>query len=590
VLVTQSGAKLLDFGLAKIVAHPETDTTITIEGTVLGTAAYMSPEQAQSKPLDERSDVFSFGAVLYEMLSGTRAFTGGSVVEILSAVVREEPTPANAPGALTRIVGRCLRKDPSDRFQSMAEVKAALEQCSVEPPEEQPSIAVLPFANLSADKENEYFSDGLAEEILNALSQVEDLRVAARTSSFFFKGKAVEISEIGSRLHVANVLEGSVRRAGNRVRVTVQLVDVSNGFHLWSERYDRQMEDLFDVQDEIARAITERLKVSLSGGVKRSTENPQAYELYLKGRHYWHQRSPATVRLAIQCFEEVIKLDPRYALAYAGLADCYGILRAYGWVSAEDSRPPARAAVTQAMTLAPSLWEVNFSRGFHAFYFERAWREAEPYFQKAIAINPRSSLARGYYGLFLATEGCEEDAVAQTTLACQIDPLSPYVHAITSVLLISLRRFEEAERMAHHALELQPGYLLGLWGHSLALCGLERNEEAIKVLERAVVMSRAPNFVGTLGFACARAGRVDDATRLLHELEDRSSRGEYVPPFALLAIYIGQSDVPAIRQTLGKALAEATPPWSISSTCGPFLEAYRSDPEIHRLLFDLYGR
>jgi TolB-like protein/Tfp pilus assembly protein PilF len=449
---------------------------------------------------------------------------------------------------------------------------------------------VLPFANLSADKENEYFSDGLAEEILNALSQVEDLRVAARTSSFSFKGKDVEISEIGAKLHVANVLEGSVRRAGTRVRVTVQLVDVSNGFQLWSERYDRQMEDIFDVQDEIARAITERLKVSLSGGVKRSTENPEAYELYLKGRHYWHQRLPATVRLAIRCFEDAIKLDARYALAYAGLADCYGILRAYSSVSAEDARPPAHAAVTQAMSLAPCLWEVNFSRGFYAVYFDRTWREAEPYFQKAIAINSRSSLARAYYGLFLATEGRAEDAVAQTTLACQVDPLSPFIHGLTSLTLYILTRFDAAERMAHHALELQPGYLLGLWAHGVALCGLGRNEEAIEALERAVTMSRAPIMVGLLGLACARAGRLDDATRLLQELEDRSSRGEFVPVHPLLAICVGQGDLPAIRQMLSNALAEATPPLVVRATCGPFLEAYRNDPEIHRLLSDLYGR
>jgi tetratricopeptide (TPR) repeat protein len=330
--------------------------------------------------------------------------------------------------------------------------------------------------------------------------------------------------------------------------------------------------------------------VTLSGGVKRSTENPDAYELYLKGRHYWHQRLPATVRLAVHCFEDAIKLDPQYALAYAGLADCYGILRAYGWMSAAEVRPPAHAAVMEAMMLAPSLWEVNFSRGFYAFYFERAWREAEPYFQKAIAIKPRSSLSRAYYGVFLATEGRAEEAVAQTALACQMDPLSPFIHSITSLVLYVMARFERAERMALHALELQPGYQLGLWAHGVALCGLGRNEEAIEVMERAVTASRAPVFVGMLGFACGRAGRLDDTTRLLQELEDRSSRGEYVPAFVPLGIYVGLGDAPAIRRTLSKSLAEASSPWPILAIGGPFLEAYRSDPEIHRLLCDLYGR
>ena len=452
-----------------------------------------------------------------------------------------------------------------------------------------PSIAVLPFVNLSADNENDYFGDGLAEEILNALSQVENLRVAARTSAFSFKGKTAEVSEIAAKLNVASVLQGSVRRAGKRVRVTVQLVDVSNGFHLWSDRYDRDMEDIFDVQDEIARAITERLKVSLRGGVNRSTENPAAYELYLKGRHYWHQRVPATVRLAIQCFEDAIRLDPRYALAYAGLADCYGILRGYAWVSPQDTRPQAYAAVMQAMSLAPSLWEVNFSRGFYGFYFEPAWREAEPFFQNAILINPRSSLARAYYGFFLATDGRAEEAVVQTMLACREDALSPFIHSLTSLALYSLTRFGEAERAARHALELQPGYQFGLWAHGMALCGLGRNEEAAEALERAVTASRAPLFVGLLGLAYARGGRLDDTARLLHELEDRSSRGEYVAPRAFLHIYVGQGDLAAIRGTLSQMVAEPTPPFVLRTTSAAFLEAYRSDPEIDRLLSKLYG-
>jgi serine/threonine-protein kinase len=384
------------------------------------------------------------------------------------------------------------------------------------------------------------------------------------------------------------VLDGSVRRTGDRVRVTVQLVDVRNGFQLWSERYDRQMQDLFDVQDEIARAITERLKVSLRGGVNRSTQNPEAYELYLKGRQYWHQRLPASVRLAIQCFEDAIKLDPRYALAYAALADCYAILASYAWVLPKDARPPAHAAVTQAMTLAPSLWEVNFSRGVYAFFFE-PWRDAEPYFQKAILINPRSSLARVYYGYFLAMDGRAEEAVAQTTLACQVDPLSPFVHSLTSFALFYLARFDAAERMAHHALELQPGYLHGLCAHGMALGGLGRNEEAIETLERAVTASRAPLFVGLLGLAYARAGRLDDTVRLLHELEDRSSRGEYVSTRALLYIYAGQGDVLEMRRALSKVLTEETHPNPLTAN-SPSLKAYRSDPEIDRLLSKLYGR
>jgi tetratricopeptide (TPR) repeat protein len=291
--------------------------------------------------------------------------------------------------------------------------------------------------------------------------------------------------------------------------------------------------------------------------------------------------------MAIQCFEQTIKCDPQYALAYAGLADCYGILRVYGWLSAEKGQPPAHAAMTQAVALAPALWETNFSRAVYTFYFERAWREAGPNFKKAIAINPRSSLAQAYYGVFLATAGFEEEAIAHTTLACELDPLSPFIHGLTSAALNILTRFDAAEREARLALELQPDYLLGLWPCGLALCGLGRNEEAIEVLERAATLSRAPLFVGVLGLAYARAGFLEDATRLLRELEDRSSRGEYVPAFSPLAIHAGLGDVTAIRRGLSAALAEAAPP-SNCATIGLFLEEFRSDPEICRLLIELY--
>jgi serine/threonine protein kinase/Flp pilus assembly protein TadD len=597
---TGSRVKVLDFGIAKVQVADESDATVTSAtqaGVILGTAAYMSPEQAAGKPADARSDVFSFGLLLYEMLSGRQAFSGQTPLSTMAAILHKEPRPLReiapfVPVELASIVVRCAAKDPSARFQSMGLLRRALENLGqpTARPTKGASIAVLPFSNLSADKENEYFSDGLAEEILNALSQVEGLNVAARTSSFFFKGKAAEISEIGTRLGVAKVLEGSVRRAGSRVRVTVQLVDVKNGFQLWSERYDRRMEDIFDIQDEIARAITERLKVTLSGGVKVSTKNLQAYELYLKGRHYWHQRSPATLRLAIQCFEQAIELDSEYALAYAGLADCYGILRGYGWVSAKDSRSPAHAAMTQAMSLAPSLWEVNFSRAFYDFYFERNWRRAGPYFEKAIAINPRSSLAQAYYGLFQACNGRAEDAVTHAKLACELDPLSPFIHSAAGVNFLVMGRLDEADRATRLALELQPDYLLALWTRGLALSGLERHVEAIEALERAVTLSRTPGFVGNLGFAYARAGRPDDAIQLLRELEERSSRGEYVPAFARLVIYVGQGGIPAIRQTLSKVIEEATPVLSLCLASGLFLDAFRSDPEIDRMLSESYDR
>jgi TolB-like protein/tRNA A-37 threonylcarbamoyl transferase component Bud32 len=322
----RSAVKLLDFGLAKLVGA-DVDVTQTVEGTVLGTAAYMSPEQAEGKPLDARSDVFGFGAVLYEMLSGRRAFEGSTTIQVLSAVLSSDPPALRVVPALDRIVRHCLAKQPEQRFPTLGEVQEALERVSLTRHEEPPSIAVLAFANLSADRENEYFSDGLAEEIINALNRIDGLRVAARTSSFSFKGKSAEIADIAKRLNVRHVLEGSVRKAGSRVRVTAQLVDASSGYHLWSERYDRQLEDIFDVQDEIARSIADRLKVALAVEgtarlVKVATNNMEAYQHYLKGRAMLYRRGPWIAR-ALESFQRAVDLDPNYAQAWAGVADAY---------------------------------------------------------------------------------------------------------------------------------------------------------------------------------------------------------------------------------------------------------------------------
>ncbi len=324
ILISAKGSvKLLDFGLAKLLTEDDSDTTRTIDGTVLGTAAYMSPEQAQGKRLDERSDVFSFGVVLYEMVSGTRAFSGDSLLETLNAVVRDEPAPLQSPAG--DIVKRCMAKQPARRFQSIAEVRAALEQVLLKQEERQPSIAVLPFANMSGDKEQEYFSEGLAEEIINALTHVPGLKVIARTSAFAFKGKNEDIRRIAEALGVVNILEGSVRKAGNRIRVMAQLITAADGSHLWSERYDRDLTDIFAVQDEIAAAIAGALQVTSTKSTalqrRRHAQASPAYEAYiLRARHYQWRTTPVSLARSKECYEQAIALDPKSALAYVDLA------------------------------------------------------------------------------------------------------------------------------------------------------------------------------------------------------------------------------------------------------------------------------
>ncbi len=447
------------------------------------------------------------------------------------------------------------------------------------------SIAVLPFTNLSSDRENEYFGDGLAEEILNALSQIPELHVAARSSAFSFKNKAVGILEIAERLRVATVLEGSVRRAADRLRVTVQLVDAATGFHLWSERFDRQLADIFEIQDEIAGAIAARLQVSLGTADTRPTANIEAYELYLRGRYDWHQRSPTRMHAAIRNFEQSIQLDPNNALAFAGLADCYAILGHFAWMPTEEARRRSNEAMQRAVTLAPHLWETNYTRGLHIFTFDRAWRRARPYFESATTINPRASLGHSYFGLFLALAGEAEKAIAQTELGRQLDPLSPLPHTFAATSFALLGHLEAAEAAARRANELQPDFLHALFILGGILCRVGCNEEAIRYFERAVQLSRAPFYVGWLGHGLARAGRADEARRLLAELDERGSRGEFIPPLARLQINTGLGDIGGVRAALAAALELGTPPLPLRFAVD--LQPFPADPEIDRLCLEL---
>jgi serine/threonine protein kinase len=537
IMLTAVGAKLLDFGLAKLT---DIDSSITSTGgAVVGTVAYMSPEQAEGRPLDARSDIFSFGAVLYEMLSGDRAFPGTTIGQVLSGVLRDDPPPLRGFPALAPIVQRCLAKQLSQRFQTMEEVQSALTRAVITPVKEAPSIAVLPFASMSADAENEYFSDGISEEIINALGQIEGIRVAARTSSFSFKGKSVEVADIARRLDVRHVLEGSVRKAGARVRVMAQLVDTSNGFQLWSERYDRQIADIFDVQDEIARAIVERLKVSFDTGpaprlVKVATNNVEAYQEYLKGRAMLYRRGPWIVR-ALECFQKAVALDPVYAQAWAGVADAFTTLSYYGYRRPDEAMPAAVDAATRATAADPESAEAHNALAAAALLWERDFAKAEREFLQALALNPQYMQARCWYGLFYLqwTVGRDEDGLAEAWRAFEADPLSSYVTTIVSFALAGIQRWDEAVLQARHAVQHDPQSFLAQWELGLAYHWNHQPEEAIAVLEPLWAADSGHNWVGMgLVPAYVRAGRVGQAQRVYASLMDRQAR-EYVQPFVL---------------------------------------------------------
>ena len=616
VFVNSGGhLNILDYGLAKR-AEPmnEPDDSITrpqtLRGTVLGTLGYMSPEQLRGFPADARSDIFACGAILFEMVTGKRAFRGDSPADTISAILAA-PTPAfgmssGVPPALTAAVRRCLEKDPSRRFQTASELLAALESISevrsgpaLAPAAESSaasvpptSIAVLPFANMSANPEDQYFSDGLAEELVNALTRLSRLRVASRTSSFRFRDRHADVREIGRALGVGAILEGSVRRSGPRLRVMVQLIDVENGYSIWSERYDREMADVFDVQDEIVAATVNALAPTLLGeareAVKRPTENLQAYDLYLRGRHFWNQRSPAVFATAIRFFEEAIALDANYALAHAGLADCYSILRVYGWTPPEHSQPRALQAVTQAMALDARLPEAHFSRALYDFYFERRWRTAERSFRQSIEMSPRMAMFHAYYALFLATSYDYAEAHRRLSDALSMDAHSSVVHFLAASAACVMGEADSALEHATRALDLQPESLGARWPQTVALIMAGRHEQALAAAEQVVARTRAPIYIGVLGMVYGIAGRLADAQRLWHELEEREGRGEYIVPVARLSIALGLDDRARILTTLSECADGGAAPFSVVATNRWLLDRYRGDPAFDEVLDRLH--
>lgn len=535
-----SVAKLLDFGLARLVSA-DAEATRTVEGAVFGTAAYMSPEQAEGKPLDARSDIFSFGAVLYELLSGNQAFVGGSPVAVLSAVLRDEPRPFHAPPALERIVRRCLQKPRERRFQTVAELRAALEEAVLEqasrPEERQPSIAVLPFANMSSDKDNEYFSDGLAEEIINALANMPGVKVAGRTSSFSFRGQNVEFAEIGRRLNVEHVLEGSARKAGNRVRVTAQLIKVSDGFHLWSERYDREMTDIFAIQDEITQAIAAALRMKLSpetAAIRTHTPNLRAYEAYLRSRGYFFKPSQESLTGVKESAEQAIEFDPNFALGYSMLGIYYMMLANLGVRPAREIVPLARAAELQALRVDPSLPEAHALLGV-CDGIDYDWRAAESRWRLGMAREPVSRDVRFWHGNhYLLPIGRVAEAVEAMTWGLELDPLNLLYRHHLALGLRHAGRLEDAEVELRKILDLDENFSLALDTLGAVCAQQGRFEEALTLTDRAWALAPSTSpTTGQLAALLVRAGDTSRAEALIETLQ----RGEVCGASSGLAVF-----------------------------------------------------
>ncbi|MBI1810210.1 MAG: protein kinase [Gemmatimonadetes bacterium] len=592
IMLQDGHAMVADFGIGKAVSDLAGDT-LTQAGVSVGTPAYMSPEQAVGEAVDGRSDLYSLACVLYEMLVGEPPFTGPNVQAVIAKRFVQTPADVTAlregvPRPVARALQKALSRTPIDRYDTGALFAAALgeTEASVAPskaPEK--SLAVMPFASLSRDPDDEFFADGVTEEILNALSQIPGLHVAGRSSSFSFKGRNEDLRTIGAKLNVATILEGTLRRSGTRLRITVQLIDAADGYQLWSERYERVIEDVFAVQDESASTIAARLRVSLAapGAAPRApTRNLTAYELYLKGRTLLYQRGTSIAK-AIDCFQQAVTLDPEYAQAWAGLADGFTTTAHGGFVTAGAVMPKALEAARRAMRLDPDLAEAHSALACASMMWERDYDLAGREFRRAMELNPNYAQGRAWYGLWYLhwVMGRTAEAREVITRLCEIDPLSGYAHAILGFLDLTSDRIAESVEELRRAIELDPASYLAHWAHSCALHAAGRLEEAAAAGERALAMSGRHGWsLGSLVLVYADWGRMDRTRELYAEL---IARGEqmYVQPGMTCAAAARVAGIEAGLATLARGVEDRDPSCLTLVRTWPTMAALRADPRFY---------
>lgn len=544
VMCTREGrVKVLDFGLATPTpTRAAQSQTLSQAGQIVGTVPYMSPEQLSGMPLDARTDVFSLGTLLYEMATGTRPFHGATPVAMLTAILSDTPRNVcdlrpDLPAELAGVIERCLRKDAAERLASVGELHAALRGMfddialrgvrNARPGSGAhgtggASIAVLPFNSLSAEPEDAFFADGTAEEIINALGRLPDVKVAARTSSFSFKGKDVDPRVIGENLGVKTILEGSVRRFGRRLRISAQLVDASTGYHLWSERYDRELVDVFDIQEEIARSIASRLTATLLAGssdafVRQGTSDLEAFRLYTQGRMLFDQRTGSGMHRAVPYFQNAIERDRNYALAWSGLADTLVMLEDYQVVAAGSVVESAREAVQRALALDPNLAEAHTSRGILETLLRNGPAAAEA-LQRAVALRPSYADAHNWLSWIQVVLGQHAAALASAERSVELNPLAPEPLSNLSLAQTASGQAERALRTARRAREIQPDFETSAFYEALALVHLGRFGDARPILQKIAVTWAPSSPEGVLGLVAVALGDAGGARTSMERL------------------------------------------------------------------------
>jgi serine/threonine protein kinase/tetratricopeptide (TPR) repeat protein len=699
VMVTRDGhAKVLDFGLAKLVEPERTSGTGSSDiatailqqqskpGMILGTVGYMSPEQAQgkTKEIDQRSDIFSFGCILFEAVTGRRAFEGKDAIDSLNKIIREPVTPISelnpsAPADLQRVVRRCLAKDPDERYQTIKEVTIELKEVrreligsagldtTVPPPSGRfgvppsggtesgaqtlppkggtpnslerstprtrassaeylvsgikqhklaviivglvlvagaiaffyyqharntevaiESIAVLPFVNHNNDPNVEYLSDGLTESIINSMTQLPNLKVSPRSSVFLYKGKETDPLKAGNELGVRAVLTGRLIQRGDDLMVSVELLDVRDNKQIWGERYQRKISDLLAVQNEIARAISTNLRPTVAGVNenkfrRRYTDNPQAYQLYLKGRYFWLRFTPENHKKAAEYFNQAITIDPGFALAYSGLGDTYGASATNGWISPREGYPKGQIAVKRALEIDDTLAEAHTTSGALTMFYDLDWAAAEREYKRAIELNPNYEITHEVYSYLLSATGRLDEGIKSAQRGLEVAPLSVVLSDDVASAYYLARRYDEALKQVQKSLEIDPSQFGGfaILAQIYLMKGMP--DAAIKeMLKASAVGGRTSGVLSLLGYAYAVAGKQAEAQKILAELNEMSKQA-YVSPYDLAILHVGLGDKNRAIEELNRAYDDRAG-WLIYLNVEPMFDPLRSDPRFADLV------